>query len=214
MSLSSTRRALHGVAELLLAGPQHRRSGTIRLRVVPGGFATVAEPDLRVEGTDLVTASGRFPLTGTCAAVAAAAGLDLGAPRGLYQDGSAVSAEEELDLDPFYTHDLHACFEVGDEALRALAEDVTPVLWPEHFDVAVTLEEVNFGVSGGDSFLDEPYAYVGPHSTRTGPFWNAPFGAARPIRDLSRGDGVSAVVEFFTRGRDLAAGQPDDEARA
>ena len=32
MNLSSTRRALHGAAELLLAGPQHRHSGTINFR--------------------------------------------------------------------------------------------------------------------------------------------------------------------------------------
>ena len=43
--MTATRRALHGVAEYLLAGPQYRASGTIRLRVSDGGFATVAEPE-------------------------------------------------------------------------------------------------------------------------------------------------------------------------
>jgi hypothetical protein len=42
--LAATRRSLHGVAELVMAGPQFRRSRSIQLRVVPGGFGTVAEP--------------------------------------------------------------------------------------------------------------------------------------------------------------------------
>ena len=37
-TLTATMLALHGVAELLLAGPQYRASGTIRLRVEPGGL--------------------------------------------------------------------------------------------------------------------------------------------------------------------------------
>jgi hypothetical protein len=31
----------------------------------------------------------------------------------------------------------------GDAALRAFAADSTPILWPEHFDVGVTVGEVN-----------------------------------------------------------------------
>jgi len=45
MDWEPTRRSLHGVAELLLAGPQHRATGRIDLSVVDGGFATAAEPD-------------------------------------------------------------------------------------------------------------------------------------------------------------------------
>ena len=33
------------------------------------------------------------------------------------------------------------------------------------------------GVSAGDDYYPTPYAYVGPWTQRTGPFWNAPFGA-------------------------------------
>jgi hypothetical protein len=75
---------------------------------------------------------------------------------------------------------------------------VEPVLWPEHFDLAVTVDEVNYGVSPGDTYLDEPYAYVGPWQARTGPFWNAPFGAARPLSELGDAD---AVAGFFTEAR-------------
>ena len=39
-----TRRQLRGVAESLIAGPQYRASGTIRLAGRPNGFAGVALP--------------------------------------------------------------------------------------------------------------------------------------------------------------------------
>jgi hypothetical protein len=48
--LALTRRCLHGVGELVLAGPQYRATGKLRLGVVPGGFATVMTPQLRVDG--------------------------------------------------------------------------------------------------------------------------------------------------------------------
>jgi len=52
-SIVQTRRALHVVAELVLAVPQHRGGGGIKLQVCPGGFRTRSAPDLRVEGVDL-----------------------------------------------------------------------------------------------------------------------------------------------------------------
>jgi hypothetical protein len=70
-------------------------------------------------------------------------------------------------------------------------------LWPEHFDAATTVTDargtsVNLGFSAGDSFVDEPYLYVGPGGPeRPGDpaFWNAPFGAVRTrARVLAAGD--------------------------
>src|SRR6266702_4255471 len=60
--LIATRRSWHGVAELVMAGPQYRRSGSIKLRVLPGGFGTVAEPDLRVDAAELVAGDRRHLL--------------------------------------------------------------------------------------------------------------------------------------------------------
>ena len=96
--LTSTRRALHGVAELLIAGPQYRVHGTIRLRVTPGGFGGVMS-DTRVEGADLVNAHRRRPLTGTARQVATALGIDVGGPVGLYADGSGVGDDDPLTVD-------------------------------------------------------------------------------------------------------------------
>jgi hypothetical protein len=68
--------------------------------------------------------------------------------------------------------------------------------------VAVTVNEVNYGVSPGDSYQERPYAYVGPWSPRTGAFWNAPFGAVLPL-DMTKSETVlvGVITEFFERGR-------------
>lgn len=208
MDLTRTRLALHGVAELLLAGPQYAVSNTVRLRVVPGGIATVAEPDLRIEGTELVGAQGRHPLSGSYAEVAAAAGLTPRRLDDVYHDGVDVSADDPIELDPDHVVTLLDVFSVGDAALRAFAPDQVPVLWPEHFDVGISHDGVNYGLSPGDVTLSEPYAYVGPWVRRSGPFWNQPFGAARPLAALG---GVDSVIAFFREGAERAAADPVDE---
>lgn len=196
--LATTRRSLHGVAELLLAGPQHRATGRIDLRVVDGGFATAATPALRVEGTDLVITAGRVPLAGrSYADVAASAGIDAGAPVDVYSGGPGVGPDEVITLDPAAVATLLSALATGDRALRALGSE-EPVLWPEHFDVAIAADDVNYGVSPGDDYSVAPYAYVGPFERREGPFWNAPFGAARPVAELGAADGV---VRFFREGQ-------------
>lgn len=200
-----TRRALHGVAELVLAGPQFRRSGTIHLRVRSGGFGTVAEPDLRVDGAYLVAGDARFPLVDTTiGALAAAVGVDPGAP-GMYHDGSDAQPDDAVNVDAEAATEIAACYARGEAALLSLAPAEVPVLWPEHFDIGITLDEVNFGVSPGDGFLDEPYAYVGPWQRRAGAFWNAPFGAARPMRQLPD---VDALLSFLAEGRDRVHQDP------
>src|SRR2546430_12232303 len=98
--LGRTRRALHGVAELVLAGPQFRASGTIRLRLTPQGIATVATPELYLDGTHLVSGDRGVAVNGrSCAALAGAVGVEAGAPADLYHDGSGVAPDEPLALD-------------------------------------------------------------------------------------------------------------------
>ncbi|MBN9100991.1 MULTISPECIES: hypothetical protein [unclassified Pseudonocardia] len=199
--LVATRRSLHAVAEHLLAGPQYRERGTIRLRASPGGLAQVQGP-VRVDGTDLVVGEHRVPLAGTIAEVAAAAGLAAGVPEGLYGDHADWADGEELTVDPGAAGVLADWFDRGDAGLRAFAGASTePVIWPEHFDLAVTVDEVNYGVSPGDTGHQEPYAYVGPWTLREGPFWNAAFGALRGAAELPD---AAAVAAFFTAGRAAA----------
>jgi len=200
-----TRRSLHGVAELLLAGPQYRSSGTIRLAAAAGGFATVRPPDLAVGGERLL-AGGRqvAELNGvTCAELGVAAGVDAGAPQGLYADGSGMASDEVVRVEADAARLIARAFEVGDAALRLLDPTQTPVLWPEHFDLSIAVGEINYGVSPGDTAIAEPYAYVGPWTRRAGEFWNQPFGASRTLAEL--GD-ATAVHDFFAAGR-RAAGE-------
>lgn len=96
--LDTTRRTLHGLAELL-AGPQHRATGTMRLAVRRDGFATTRPyGDVRlvaVERTDLLVLRAgsplRLPVRGTYAELAAAAGLPLGGLQGVYADSCGVA---------------------------------------------------------------------------------------------------------------------------
>jgi hypothetical protein len=196
--IEQTRRALHAIAEQLMAGPQYRASGTIRLRVREDGFATVADPEVRVDGNEIVIAGQRFVLKGaTIAAIAEHAGLDAGAPDGVYPPQTA-DTRGKLRIDTIAAAKLAEAFAVGDAALRALVPGAEPVLWPEHFDVSIGLDDVTYGVSPGDDYLERPYAYASVDPIPSGPFWNAPFGAARPLADLP---GTDAVVAFFHAAR-------------
>ena len=204
MNLADTCRALHAVAEFVLAGPQYAASAEIKLRATPGGFGTVASPDVRVDGVDVVAGQSRAELGGRSARdLAAALGLTARMLDDVYREGSGVSLDEPLRVDPEAAAILAAAFAAGDAALRAFAPAEEPVLWPEHFDIGSTVDEVNYGVSPGDSYLPEPYMYVGPWTARTGEFWNAPFGAART---LGPSPDSAAIVAFFEQGR--AASRP------
>jgi hypothetical protein len=199
--LETTCLSLHAVAELLLAGPQFEQSKSIELRVTPGGFATVTAPDVRVKGAvlrlgdRLVTLSGR-----TVAEVASDAGLVARPLDDVYSGGCGLTAEHPLLVDDASATEIAEGFRLGEEAMTAFAPAAHRVLWPEHFDLGITLGEVNYGLSPGDSYLGVPYAYVGPWkpSSYTGTFWNAPFGAARPVSDLGT---TEAVLAFFRAGQ-------------
>lgn len=196
-ALTATRRSLHGVAEHVVAGPQKRRFDTIRLLVSPGGFRGLHLP-VAVEGTDLVAAGVRVPLAGTFRSLGEAVGVDPGAPVGVYTDTSGTSVDDEVHVDAAAARLLADCWSRGDAALRALAPDAEVILWPEHFDVGIGVDEVSYGMSPGDGFHAEPYAYVGPWTPREGDFWNAPFGAVRAASELPD---VAAVLAFFEEGR-------------
>jgi hypothetical protein len=197
----ATRRQLRQVAESLIAGPQYRAAGTIRLAVRPDGFTGVAI-SLAVHGTDLVFGAGSVPLAGPAAGIAAAAGVEMGAPDGVYQIVDPLSPDAELKLYPTAAEWLSRAHYAGGHALKQILPEQHPVLWPEHFDVAVTQDEVNYGVSAGDEAHPTPYAYIGPWRQRSGPFWNASFGALYPLDPACDVDALtSQIADFFERGR-------------
>ena len=199
--LRSTRAGLHAVVEGVLAGPQHRASGTIRLSVAPGAIETVAEPRLRLTATTLSGAGGEASLLGSASqlSLAAAVGVEAGPPVGVYADLSGADLDEPLRIDADIAVALLDWFSVGAAGLLTFAPAERAVLWPEHFDLAVTVEEVNYGVSPGDTTSVQPYAYVGPFVPVADPFFDAPFGALRTWQQVPD---AASMAAFFAEGRD------------
>src|SRR6476619_5229943 len=104
-ALVATRDSWHRVAEHVLAAGQFAASGTIRLRPVPGGFATTAGVDgrqLAVVGTSLVVTDGSArrtaPLT-TVAELADVAGVRPGLA-GSYPPATPAAPDAPLAADP------------------------------------------------------------------------------------------------------------------
>lgn len=136
--------------------------------------------------------------------------------------------DEPLHLHPGVASTIGNWFLIGAEAIdrvivhRAPDEAALARVWPEHFDLGVDIAidgelRCNLGASGGDSFHEEPYMYVGPwNDARPGAsgFWNAPFGAVVTYGDLaaesaaaSTADHVNRITAFFDEGiRRLTAG--------
>jgi len=219
--LLRTRRVLHGIAEHVLAAHEFRVIRRIALRVRPHGFATfdlppgTEPPGLELVEATLVTRPGEpgVPLAGQpLGELAAALGVTFGLPDDApYRAASGCRPDDPAVLEPSALQRLLTAWRDGDAALRRLAsrdrpqDPPEPVLWPEHFDVGLALDQVNYGVSPGDDFLPVPYAYVGPWQRRRGDFWNAPFGAAVSVDRL--GD-AAALVDFFRTGQARAAQDP------
>ena len=199
--LVATRRRLHGIGECLMAGPQRRAGGRFTLRVTPGGFATTGGPALRLEGTDVVVdESRRVAVAGKFSELAESLGVDFGPPPDAYPDGSEAGPSDEAALDAASAKFIQDWYLRSDAALRVLAPRQTPILWPEHFDVAIVLDETSYGASPGDGFHAMPYAYVSTSTHDDSDFWDAPFGAVRN-HELMRS--VDDLVTFWRTAQSL-----------
>lgn len=198
----ATRRQLHGIAESFVAGPQYRATGTVRLAVRPDGFSATTLA-IEVHATTLVWPGGSAELAGPVRDLAAATGLDVGPPPAtVYRSVAALDPDAVLDLDAAAADVIYRSLYAGGFAIKAVLPEAHPVLWPEHLDVAATVDEVNYGVSAGDDFHELPYAYVGPWNfsaaPRTGPLWNAPFGAVHDLDLTADVDALATdITEFF-----------------
>jgi hypothetical protein len=216
---TATRRALHAVAEHVLAAALHDATGRIGLRATPGGFGTPPFPasgterQVRVDGTDIVVRHGaterRAPLR-TVRQAAAHAGIEPGAPQFVYTPATPLDLDAPLAVEPSAAAAIHHWFRLGAEAIERFraahmpAQPTAAQLWPEHFDLAIVMGEVNYGCSPGDDVHGSGYAYVGPWNLDglTGAFWNEPFGASRSSSELGSAD---RVVAFFETGFDLVS---------
>ena len=216
-ALRTTRASLHALAEHVMAASQYAHKRRIGLRQATGGFATQpfvvdgAERRLAVVGSELVVrddrqgraAERRLPITNLRAAGELAGG-PLGMASDAYRPSPLPDPEGELPLDASAAAAFADFFAVQ-AALTVLATELVAdgpseiQLWPEHFDLATTISEVNYGGSPGDVGHDRPYLYVGPFEPPPhGGFWNEPFGASRQWDELG---GVDDALDFFREGR-------------
>jgi hypothetical protein len=201
----------------VLSAARHAETGRIGLRPHDGGLATPPFGSdgrvIAIQGGDIVFltegAVKREPVT-TLRAAGEFVGVRPGGPAQVYKLSTPCDLDAALTLDPAGMKVLAQWYAVGADALERLRdrladeESSEAQLWPEHLDLAITAGTVNYGVSPGDEYIDEPYAYVGPHG---GPptrdeFWNVSFGAATTI--LERPD-ADAVFGFFVEGHDRGA---------
>jgi hypothetical protein len=203
---ASTANALHRVAEAVVA-PARKPDNEIALEATPGGFGTPEFEyrgrlrQVRVEGAELVDGDRRTALTSLEDARALVADLVPAGP---------LSAEP-LNVDPEAAARLADWYAFGAGVLNELADGTaSPVrLWPEHFDIAIELGQVNYGFSPGDEHHAEPYAYVGPWTAPpAGELWNATGfpGAELTYAELLKAeDPRLQALDFLTTRRDALA---------
>jgi len=203
VTFPATVAALHRVAEDVVA-PARKPDHEIALYATPGGFGTPefehdgASQQVRVEGAELVRKRDgderRAALTSLEHARELVADLVPGGP--LSGEPLAVDAEAAAALAAWYA--------LGDDVLTALSDDTASEvrLWPEHFDIAIDMREVNYGFSPGDGDHAEPYAYVGPWTAEvSGELWNARGfrGAELSYSELRAApDPAAHALAFFT----------------
>jgi hypothetical protein len=215
-----TRLAWQALAEHVLAAARHAATGRIGLRPAPGGFATPSFPSgdgprtVAVAGGELVVVDDRgarrAPIT-TLRAAGELAEVEPGAPADVYTPSTPLALDAPLVVDGAAAAEIARLFAVVGEALDSLRAEAgaggadagaegEAQLWPEHFDLALVLDEVNYGGSPGDEQHPRPYLYVGPWQPPDpdGGFWNEPFGAST---GFSPSTGTDDVAAFFAEGR-------------
>jgi hypothetical protein len=174
----------------------------VRTPELPDGTVVALDgADVVVRGPAGARRAGLTTLAGTAAEL----GLEPGFPWSKHPPGTPFEPDVALVVDPAAAAALARWFLVGHAALSALVDEIgeegpsAPVVFPEHFDLGVTADAINYGFSPGDASIATPYAYVGPHSSPApDPFWNAPFGAARTWDEVTA---PGAALDFFRAGR-------------
>jgi hypothetical protein len=212
---TETRLALQSVAEHVLSAARYQATGRIGLRASPGGFTTPPFPSdhgertLAVDGRELVATdergAERMRLT-TVHDAAVLAEISPGAPTEVYAPTTPLVPDAVLAVDDAVAAVFADWWALVDAALAAFSaehpaeEPAQAQLWPEHFDLATSVGEVNYGGSPGDAGHELPYLYVGPWSPPEpdGTYWNRPFGALVPATDITD---VDTALAFFRKGR-------------
>jgi hypothetical protein len=161
-SFTSTRESLRAVACYVLAPARKARTGHISLEPTPDGFGTPPLDDgerLAVRGDRLFGRDGATIRLTTLRAAARFARIELTPDPGVGHDLPAYTPDVALRVHPAASIALGAWYAFGqsvfDQLLdRELRTRVAPQIWPEHFDLAITLDlgertNVNVGFSPG-----------------------------------------------------------------
>ena len=118
----------------------------------------------------------------------------------MYTGGCGLTAEHLLSVDEAAAAEIAEAFRRGEEAMAAFAPEAERVLWPEHFDLGISLDQVNYGLSPGDSYLPRPLRIRRPvdtgrlHRRRSGTHPSEPPDRFATSRTLSR---------FYAEGQSL-----------
>lgn len=216
---ATTRDSLHRLAEHVLAAARHGVTGRIGLRQTPGGFGTPpfgrVERVIAVDGAELVVTDRDGPGAGTHRApittvrdAARFVGIEPGAPVSVYRPETPLEPDAPLPIDREAAEIIAMWYELTAKALASFAatipgdEPSEAQLWPEHFDLALTADRINYGGSPGDDYIELPYLYVGPFEGQPDDdaFWNQPFGAAITFDRIAT---IDDALTFFAHGRAL-----------
>jgi hypothetical protein len=180
-SFQATVTALHRVAEDVVA-PARKPDNEIALQATSGGWGTPV-----FEWED---AEHQVRVEGT----------------ELVWTAGTAERREPLEVDPEAAARLADWYAFGDGVLRALGGE--PVLWPEHFDIAIELGPATYGFSPGDAQHADPYAYVVPWNPVDGELWQADGfrGAELTYSELlTTPDPGAAALDFFTTRKEALA---------
>ncbi len=167
---SATRKSLHAVAGRVSRAPGPG-AGAGGCCVAPGGSGQRAgRCGWR---TSYVGPDRRVPLAGRYADVTRAAASRQASPNQLLRPRRPHRRHPLSGGARPRRPALTSWFARGEEA--TLAPDTKPVLWPEHFDLGITVSESNSDIPQGDAGHTSPSPTSVRGHQREGPFWNASF---------------------------------------
>ena len=199
---STTRDALHALAEQVVAAAYFHATATSGLRPTPRGFGTPVFGDgerVRVDGVGARARARRARARGCEITTLGATRRASSASRSVHAD--RVHAGDARSIPTRRSRvDHDAALALGDwyrARRRAAATTCATVhadepstesqIWPEHFDLACEIGDAdagtraNYGASPGDGAIPQPYLYVGPWDAarRTGHARRLPVRARR-----------------------------------
>ena len=196
----TTREGLHALAEHVLSPLRYRAEGRIGLQAIDGGFGPASARTVGGSWSWAIsstTATGRTASPRSATPHGSSAGPSARRPRCTSRSPTPTRTEPSASSPP-PPQVVCGWFTFGAgvlaEAASAAAPDDDPSeaqLWPEHFDLALSIgpdgARANVGASPGDTDHDAPYLYVGPWEPRPGGLWNEPWGASLGYQAIRQG---------------------------